>query len=166
MNKYRWYIIFGIPGIFLYFFLFFNLMGEVEANKKELLSARKKLVLYSSVNSLHNYYLSLEKYLSKRIEAYREFDTVSKGVTHLLSMVDSFNLHTKTVFHSNIRGKENIPYITVEIELTGKYSDLCLFFHELSSEAFRIEKLKITPSPAGPLTSLRVRLFLAGNANK
>lgn len=166
MNKYRWYIIIGVPGLILYFLLFFNLIGKVKENNREILCRQKKLLLYSQVNSSHNYYLSLEKYLSKRLDVYKEFENVSEGITDLLTLVKSYDLHTNSVFHSAVRETEDISYITVELELSGEYPDLCLFLDKLSSEAFRIEKLKISRGVTGISTSLRIRLFLSDNVNK
>ena len=166
MNKYRWYILIGVPGLILYFFLFFNLIGKVKENNTEILARQKKLSFHSQGKSLHSYYLTLEKYISKRLNTYKEFENTSEGITDLLSLVKSFNLHTKSVFHSTVRETENISYITVELELLGKYPDLCLFLDRLSSDAFRIEKLKVSRSITGVATSLRIRLFLSDNVNK
>lgn len=166
MNKYRRYIFFAVPGLILYFFLFINLIGKVKENNRKILEKQKSLLLYSQVNSSHNYYLSLEKYLSKRLDAYKEFENVSEGITNLLSLVKSYDLHTNSVFHSVVRETENISYITVELELSGEYPNLCMFLDKLSSDAFRIEKLKISRGTTGILTSLRLRLFLSDNVNK
>lgn len=166
MNKYRWYILLGVPGLIIYFSLFFNLISNVKENNTEILARQKKLSLYSQGNFLHNYYFSLDKYLSKRLNAYKEFENVSEGITNLLSLVKSFNLRTISIFHSTIRESENISYITVELELSGEYPDLCLFLDKLSSDAFRIEKLKVSRGTTGVLASLRIRLFLSDNVNK
>lgn len=166
MNKYRWYILIGVPGLILYFLIFFNLIDRVKENNTKILNTQKELSLHSQWKALHNYYFSLEKYLLKRLNSYKEFENVSEGITSLLSLVKSFNLQTKSIFHSTVRETENISYITVELELSGKYSDLCLFLDRLSSEAFRIEKLKVSSGIAGVKTSLRLRLFLSDNDNK
>jgi hypothetical protein len=166
MNKYRWYFLIGIPGLILYFFLFFNLIGKVKENNTEISNRQKELFLYSQGNSLHSYYLTLEKYISKRLNTYKEFENTSEGITDLLSLVKSFNLHTKSVFHTTVRETENISYITVELELSGNYPDLCLFLDRLSGDAFRIEKLKVSRSYTGVAASLRTRLFLSDNVNK
>lgn len=166
MNKYRWYILIGVPGVILYFLLFFNLIGRVRQNNTEMLARQKKLSLYSQSNELHGYYLSLEKYISKRLAAYKEIDNVSEGITSLLSLVKSYNLHTKSVFHSAVRETDEISYITVELELTGEYPDLCSFLNRLNSEAYRVEKLRIFHEMTGVSFSLRLRLFLSENADK
>ncbi len=166
MNKYRWYILIGVPGLILYFILFFNLIGKVKKNNIEILARQKKLSLYSQGNFLHNYYLSLEKYLSKRLNTYKEFENVSEGITDLLSLVKSFNLRTNSIFHSTVRETEDISYITVELDISGEYPDLCLFLDKLSSKAFRIEKLKVSSGTMGVSASLRIRLFLSDNVNK
>ncbi len=166
MNKYRWYILIGVPGLILYFFLFFNLIDKVKEDNKKILDRQKKLFLYSQGNSLHNYYLSLEKHISKRLDEYKEFENVSEGITNLLSLVKSFNLRTNSVSHSTVRETEDISYITVELELSGKYPELCLFLDKLSGDAFRIEKLKIYSGTTGIIASLRIRLFLSDDVDK
>jgi hypothetical protein len=166
MNKYRWYIFIGVPGLILYFLLFFNLINRVKENNTKILARQKELSLHSQGKALQNYYLSLEKYLSKRLNSYKEFENVSEGITSLLALVKSSNLQTKSIFHSTIRETENISYITVELELSGEYPDLCMFLDSLSGEAFRIEKLKISSGLGGVTTSLRLRLFLSDNENK
>ncbi len=166
MNKYQRYTFFAVLGLILYFFFFLNLIGKVKENNREILEKQKNLLLYSQVNSLHNYYLSLEKYLSKRLVAYKEFENASEGITNLLTLVKSYDLHTNSVSHSVVRETEDISYITVELALSGEYPDLCFFLDELSSDAFRIEKLKISRGTTGILTSLRIRLFLSDNVNK
>jgi hypothetical protein len=166
MNKYLWHILIGVPGVILYFFLFFNLIGRVKKNNMEMLARQKNFLLYSQSKELHGYYLSLEKYISKKLAAYKKFDNVSEGITSLLSLVKSYNLHTKSIFHSAIRETNDISYITVELELTGKYPDLCSFLNRLNSEAFRVEKLKVFHETTGMSFSLRLRLFLSANDNK
>ena len=166
MNKLRRRILVGVPGLILYFLLFFNLIDKVKENNQEILSRQKKLSLYSQGNSLHGYYLSLEKYISKRLDEYKEFENVSEGITNLLFLVKSFNLRTNSVSHSTVRETTEICYITVELELSGEYSDLCLFLEKLSTDAFRIEKLKVNRGTNGVLASLRIRLFLSDNVDK
>ena len=166
MNKLRWYILVGVPGLILYFLLFLNLIDKVKENNKEILDRQKKLSLYSQGNSLNGYYSSLENYISKRLDEYKEFENVSEGITNLLSLVESFDLRTNSIFHSTVRETKDISYITVELELSGEYSDLCLFLNKLSSDAFRIEKLKVHRGTSGVLTSLRIRLFLSDNVDK
>jgi len=166
MNKYRRYILAGVPCLILYFLLFIHLIGMVSENNKKLFVTQNRLYLYSSGEAQHNYYLSLEKYISKKLDAYKEFETVSEGITHLLSLVKVFDLHTKSIFHSTIRKTENISYITVELELLGKYADLCLFLQKINLEAYRIEKLKISSTTTGISAYLRIRLFLSDNVNK
>jgi hypothetical protein len=166
MNKYRRYILIGVPGLIFYFFLFFNLIGKLKDINTEILARQKKLSLYSQENSLHNYYLSLKKYTSKKLDSYKEFENVSEGITELLSLVKSFNLATNSIFHSTVRETEKIAYITVELELSGEYPDLCLFLDKLSGDAFRIEKIKVSRGSTGVLASLRIRLFLSDNVDK
>ncbi len=138
----------------------------VKSNNRKLNSARNKFYLYSSGEAQHNYYLSLEKYILKRLDSYKEYETVSEGITGLLSLIKDFDIQTKSIFHSTIRETEGISYITVELELLGDYSDLCLFLQKLNSEAFRIEKLKISGSANGISAYLRIRMFLLGNVVK
>lgn len=138
----------------------------VRNTNRKLNSAQNKFYLYSSGEAQHNYYISLEKYILKKLDLYKEFETVSEGITGLLSMVKDFDIQTKSIFHSTIRETEGISYITVELELLGEYSDLCLFLQKLNSEAFRIEKLKISGSVNGILAYLRIRMFLLSNVVK
>ncbi len=166
MSKYRRHILIGVPALILYFFLFSQFMGMVKENNNKIRSTQNKLYLYSSGEAHYNYCQSLKKYISKRLDSYKEFETVSDGITHLLSLVKTFNLHTKSIFHSTIRETENISYITVDLELLGKYSDLCLFLQKLNLEAYRIEKLKILNTTTGVSAYLRIRLFLSENVDK
>jgi hypothetical protein len=166
MNKYRRHILIGVPGLILYFLLLSQLIGAVSENNKKLRNKQSKLYLYSSGEAHYNYCQSLKKYISKRLDSYKEFKTVSEGITNLLSLVKTFNLNTKSIFHSTIRETENISYITVDLELSGKYSDLCFFLQKLNLEAYRIEKLKISSTTTGISAYLRIRLFLSENVDK
>lgn len=166
MSKYRRHILIGVPGLVLYLFLFSQLIGTVTENNKKLRKKQDSLYLYSSGEAHYNYCQSLKEYISKRLDSYKEFETVSDGITNLLSLVKNFNLNTKSIFHSTIRETENISYITVDLELLGKYSDLCLFLQKLNLEAYRIEKLKILNTTTGVSAYLRIRLFLSENVDK
>lgn len=164
--KYRLYIIIGIPSLFIYILLFSHFVRKVNNNWSNLEKKGKEFLLYSSTNEWSNYYISYKKYLEKQLNEYKEFNKVPDGITHFLNLVESNNLKTKSIFHSGIIGSQKIPYVTIETELTGSYSNFCSFLQLITSEPFRIDKISVVPSPLGISVSLRVRLFLSENVEE
>lgn len=166
ISRYRQWIIIGIVVVVLYPLLFSHLVRGIRENRNTLERKKKEMLLYSSSEALNNYYLSLKNYQEKRIKEYKEFKTVPEGITRLLGIVDSSNLKTKSIHHSVIRDAGNIPYITVETEITGKYSNFCSFLHLLTSHPLKIEKIRMKYSSSGIFAYLRIRLFLSEDVKK
>ncbi|MEO0292672.1 MAG: hypothetical protein ABIN61_00420 [candidate division WOR-3 bacterium] len=166
MSKYRRVISAGIVILIIYFFLFSNLVKKVKENNKILLATEKKFLSYSHGEALYSYYFSLEKYLSKRLKEYIEFKTPSEGITHLLSLAKSSGLTIISILHSPVIKTNPFSYVTVDLELLGKYSEICSFLYQLKLEETRIEKIKLSRGQEGITLQLRLRLFLLDNVDK